>query len=54
MTLNNSYLDEDSEYQVVLNDNLENASANYRSKVPNPPSVKRGAEIQDNSIYINV
>ena len=53
--LSNSYLDEDSEYQVVLNDNLENTCANYRSKVPNPPSVKRsGAGIQDTSIYSNI
>ena len=54
LTSNNSNLDEDSEYQVVLNDNLENSSANYRSKVPNPPSVKRSARIQVNSIYSNV
>ena len=31
--LNNSDLDEDFEYQVVLNDNLENASANYQSQI---------------------
>ena len=54
LTSNNSNLDEDFEYQVVLNDTLKNASANYRSKVPNPPSVKRSARIQDNNIYSNV
>ena len=53
-TLNDSDLDEDSEYQVVLNDNLENACANKRSKVPNPSSVKCAGGIEGNGVYINV